>query len=359
MNDHAQNKRQVMSFLTDVTSAAPDRLEEVVIRHCTSDVVWEVFHPFNTILGTEAGAEEFWRPLRVAFPDAEQRIGFAVSGTYEGHDWVSTLGHMMGTFDLPWLGIPPTHGLQYLRFGVNVMLREDRIAKVYMLLDIVDLMRQAGYYPLRSMPGSAEAWPTPPADSGATTQAHDPDLGARTLTIVREMQEGLGSGADLLDHASNVEHSPHWHDNMNWYGPAGIGSCRGQRGFDDYHGALFIQAFPDRTGYPRDERGPQDAPGHYIQIGDGRFAVTSGWPSLHATHTGGQWLGMPPTGRHITMRVADWYRTDAEGKLVDNWVMIDTLDMLDQMGYDVLDDLVYIVDPTTPRWPRVRRRGAR
>jgi hypothetical protein len=164
------------------------------------------------------------------------------------------------------------------------------------------------------------------------------------------MQGSLGSGTDLADHVASVDHSPHWHDNMNWYGPAGIGSTRGQRGFDDYHGALFIQAFPDRIGFPRAAGGREEAPGHYIQAGDGRFAVTGGWPSLHATHTGGQWLGLPPTGRRIEMRVADWYRTDEDDKLIDNWVLIDVLHMLVQMGYDVLDDLTYIVDPRKPRW---------
>ena len=61
-------------------------------------------------------------------------------------------------------------------------------------------------------------------------------------------------------------------------------------------------------------------------------------------------MGLPPTGRRIEMRVADWYRTDEDDKLVDNWVLIDVLHMLSQMGYDVLDDLTYSVDPRKPRW---------
>nr|WP_246321988.1 ester cyclase [Nocardioides panzhihuensis] len=137
---------------------------------------------------------------------------------------------------------------------------------------------------------------------------------------------------------------------MNWFGPAGIGSTRGQRGFNDFHKALFIQGFPDRGGYERVVGGPEDAPGHFIETGDGRYAVTGGWPSLHGTHEGGQWLGLPPTGRQVEMRVADWYRLDDDHKIIDNWVMIDILHILQQMGYDVLDDLTYISDPAKPRW---------
>lgn len=347
---HDANKQLVNSLLKEIATAPIGESKAVLDQYCHSDAVFEIFHPFNTLNGIEDVALRFFEPLRSALPDYEIRIGVGIADQYEQRDVVSVLGNVMGTFSAPWVGIPPTHGLIYLRFGLNAVITEGKIAKAYVLLDIVDVMRQAGYYPFRVMPGSAEQWPLPPIGTGASLAACDRALGAETLQIVRQMQGGLGSGANLAEHVSTVEHSPHWHDNMNWYGPAGIGSTRGQRGFDDYHGALFIQAFPDRTGFPRAHGGPESAPGHYIQAGDGRFAVTGGWPSLRGTHSGGQWLGLPPTGKRIEMRVADWYRVDEDQKIIDNWVLIDILHMLDQMGYDVLDDLRFIVDPTIPRW---------
>jgi hypothetical protein len=114
---------------------------------------------------------------------------------------------------------------------------------------------------------------------------------------------------------------------------------------------LFLKAFPDRTGVPRLDGGPEDAPGHYVQLGDGRFVVTGGNPSLIATHTGGQWLGLPPTGRKIEMRVADWYRIDADEKIIDNWVMIDVPHILDQMGLDIFEDQQFFVDRSRSRLP--------
>jgi predicted ester cyclase len=347
---HASDKRTVAHLLTALADASAGESWEVLAAHCHEDAVFEVFHPFNTLGGIGEAADAFFEPLKASFPDYEHRLGLCIADVYEGRNVVSVLGHLMGTWSEQWLGIPATHGLTFIRFGLNAVMREGKVAKAYILFDAVDVMRQAGRYPFRTMPGSAEQWPLPPIDTGASAIRHDGDLGRRTLRIVREMQGSLGSGSDLAEHVLTVDHSPHWHANMNWYGPAGIGSTRGQRGFDDYHGALFIQAFPDRTGFPRVSGGPEDAPGHYIQAGDGRFAVTGGWPSLHGTHSGGQWLGMPPTGRRIEMRVADWYRIDGDGKLIDNWVMIDVLHMLAQMGYDVLDDLTYIVDPRKPRW---------
>lgn len=348
---HAHHKRLLGALLAAVTqtdcAAALD-------RYCHADCVWEVFHPFNHLVGNAVAVDAFWRPLSTAFPDLEIRLACVLGGSYEERDFVSAWGHVQGSFDAPLVGIPPTRGLAMLRFGVNAIVRDGRFCKIYVLLDLVDLMRQAGVYPFRAMPGSREGWAFPPIDTGATALGIDAARGLRTLAIVREMQAGLPHPDEIATLADKPgRHSHHWHPAMNWYGPAGIGSMRGERGFRDYHGALFLQAFPDRTGIPRQDGGPQDAPGHYIQLGDGNYAVTGGWPSLVATHLGGEWLGLPPTGRRIEMRVADWYRLDDQGRIADNWVMIDVPHIVAQMGLDILHDLEFVVDRARPRWPLI------
>lgn len=352
MSNHLANKQLTARFLDELAKTPEAGIEAVLNRFCHANCRWEIFHPFNRIDGSALAAKQFWAPLKRAFPDYEQRLGFVIAGEYEGREQVSTLGYVMGSFEGLWLGIPATHGLAFLRFGFNAIIREGRISKAYVLLDVLDVMRQAGFYPLRRMPGSSEQWPFPPTASGATLDAVDEDRGAKTMAIIREMQLGLPQPGEIQNRESaKGRHSPHWHDNMNWYGPAGIGSMRGLRGFRDYHGALFLKAFPDRAGIVRDPQGPEDAPGHYTRIGDGRFAVTGGWPSLYATHTGGQWLGLPPSGRKIEMRVADWYRLDCDDKIIDNWVMIDVPHVLDQMGLDIFDDMRFFADPRLSRLP--------
>lgn len=352
MSDLAADKRLVVAFLHAMADAEADDIGLTLQTFCHDDAIWRIFHPVGEVAGREAVEQRFWRPLKIGFPDHEQRIGQAIAGMYEGRACVSTLGNLQGTFAEPWLGIPPTYGLILQRFGFCATVHGGKIASAWVLLDVLDVMLQAGVYPLRRMPGSAAQWPLPPAESGASLSTCDPAWGAETLQIVWEMQTGLAKGDDLKALAKlRGNHSPHWHDNMNWYGPAGIGSSRGQRGFLDYHGALFIQAFPDRGGIARTDEGDEGRPGSYMSIGDGPFAVTTGYPLMHGTHLGGAWLGVPPSGRAVTMRVADWYRADADGKLIDNWVMIDLLDILHQFGLDVLDDLRFFADPTLPRWP--------
>ena len=350
--DHAANKRRTIDFLNAMAAAPEAGIAAVLGAYCHTDCRWEVFHPFNSLADNAAADRGFWRTVKHAFPDYEARMAFAIGGEYEGREQVSCWGHLMGTFDRPWLGIPPTFGLAVLRFGFNAVMRDGRFSKIYILLDIVDVMRQAGFYPFRPMPGSAEQWAFPPCDTGASAQHCDPVRGARSLEIVREMQLGLPKPEEIGKLATAPsKHSHHWHPQMNWYGPAGIGSMRGERGFRDYHGALFLQAFPDRSGIVRDHDGPEDGPGHYSRIGDGHYVVTGGWPSIYATHLGSEWLGLPPTGRRVEMRVADWYRLDADDRIVDNWVMIDIPHMVHQMGLDIFHDLGFRVERGVARWP--------
>ena len=346
---HEYNKRVVAEFLERMTST--DRMT-ALRQYCHADCRFEVFHPFNTLVGIETAEAAFWGPLKTSFPNHEHRIAFTIAGDYEGREMVSTWGQVMGTFDEPWVGIPPTKGLTFLRFGFAAIVRESKIAKAYVLLDIVDVMRQAGFYPLREMPGSAEAWPFPPQDTGATARAYNGLLGEKSLRIVREMQAGLPKPEEIKQLAMRPgNYSPHWHENMNWHGPAGIGSGRGRRGFRDVHSTLFLQAFPDRRGWLRETGGPQDAPGHYMRLGDGYYACTGGWPSLNGTHLGGEWLGLPPAGRKVEMRVADWYRLDENDKIIDNWVMMDIPHILQQMGLDLLHDLKFRVNRSQTRKP--------
>lgn len=60
---------------------------------------------------------------------------------------------------------------------------------------------------------------------------------------------------------------------------------------------------------------------------DGRVAV-------HAVHTGthqGDFMGMPPTGKHFTVTANGIY-TCRDGKIVENRVVFDALGLLQQLG---------------------------
>ena len=70
-------------------------------------------------------------------------------------------------------------------------------------------------------------------------------------------------------------------------------------------------------------------------FGDGNYAAVTGWPDMRQPLTHGGWLGLPPTGQMLTMRSLDFWRLE-RGRIRENWVMVDLLDVYDQLGVDVL-----------------------
>lgn len=46
------------------------------------------------------------------------------------------------------------------------------------------------------------------------------------------------------------------------------------------------------------------------------------------------WMGIAPSGKRITMKSLDFWRIE-NGKIRENWVMVDLLDAYLQLGVDV------------------------
>jgi predicted ester cyclase len=262
--------------------------------------------------------------------------------TYQGRTYVAAVGHYCGTMRGDWLGIPAANKPVYLRYGeVYQIDAEGRVVMATMLWDILDLMRQAGVWPLAPMLGSAEMWPAPITADGVRLIPSDGAQSVASISQTIAMHKTLAEHDDRanLSRASLIAmpQSEHWHPKMMWYGPAGIGSTRGLEGFVDGHQLPFRIAFHRPQGTFEEvsaERTRQGA-GHYIRIGDGPYSVTGGWPSVYAMHNGGGFCGLPPTGKPVFMRVMDFY-LHHEGLIRENWVPLDMLHVLAQMGIDPL-----------------------
>ena len=52
--------------------------------------------------------------------------------------------------------------------------------------------------------------------------------------------------------------------------------------------------------------------------------------TFHGTHKG-DWMGIPPTGKQVTMPLILIYRI-ADGKIAEHWMQADTLGLLQQLG---------------------------
>ena len=339
---------RLLELARALSNARAEDTAGILAGHFAGQAVHRFYAPFEQADTPEAASEVFWTPLRQALPDFSIQPAISLQGEYEGYRHASLLGFVVGNFIEDLVGIPPTCKLTTLRFAMNAVYDGATAIACFVMFDLLELIRLAGYFPLRPMPGSPIEWLFPLGDFDARNDKERYD----TLEIIREMQRGLPAGPAVVDRASAAaHHSPHWAARMNWFGPAGIGSSRGMEGFRDSHGALFLRAFQDRCGIARAADGPVERPGHFCEIGDGNLAMTAGWPAMRGRHTGSQWLGLPPTGKEIEMRVADWYRLDQKGRITDNWVMMDIPHMLEQMGLNVFEDLPFAADPTLSRLP--------
>lgn len=322
------NKRRLIDIMQAILGAPAPELHEAVGAGYHPGASVNVTHPIDELSGLAAISGQLWRPLRQALPDVERRHDIVAGGRYRDADWIGCSGHYVGTFAHDWLGIPATRGVVAVRFAEGHELRAGKIAASYVFIDFLDLMRQAGYWPLAPSLGREMRWLPPATHDGVILNPQDNAISQRSIERVLRMHAALGDypgGAPTRAALDAMQMVRHWHPHFMWYGPAGIGTTRGLAGFEDHHQIPFLVAFPDRGG---------GAIGHFIRIGDGDYAVTGGWGYLQATHTGAGFLGMPPTGKRLAMRVMDFYRCDEE-TIVENWIPFDIPHLLLQMGVDV------------------------
>lgn len=325
-------KRRVVDIMQQLTGAPLASLEDALRDSYHPDAAAHVTHPINELYGPAALVDRLWRPLRRAIPDAERRDDIVLAGYYRDAHWIGCTGHYVGTFERDWLGIPATGSVVAVRYGEAHALRAGQIETSYIFIDFLDLMRQAGCWPLGPSRGREMHWLPPRTLDGVLLTPQDNAVSQRSIERVLHMHAALGhyNGQPptraVLDEMEMVRH---WHPNFMWYGPAGIGVTRGLKGFEDFHQIPFLLSFPDRAG--------SDV-GHFIRVGDGHYAVTGGWRYLQAAHSGSAFLGIPATGRRVAMRVMDFYRCDDE-TIVENWIPFDIPHLLLQMGVDVFAGL--------------------
>lgn len=297
---------------------------------------WHCAYPVETLGSPEQIVTDFLRPLSRALPDLERRTYVEIPGEYNGEHWIAGTGYIIGTFCESLWGIPATGRTLYLRYTELVRFDGDKIIECYIIPDFLDAMCQAGVYPLRRPLGHPGQILPPATLNGVCGDDPDPHYSAATVQLIMDMLDCLrkydGSRLESMD----LEN--YWHPDFLWYGPGGIGTTRGIAGFRAHHQGPFLQAFPDR-----------DVDHHACTVACGDYVATGGWPHMHATHTGGGWLGLPPSGRYLELRVMDIWRREGD-LLRENWVAIDIPHMLAQMGLDVFEQMKAITTGGESRW---------
>ena len=309
---YAVNKSRVSSDTSDPRGIfAPDALALLADDH-----VLRVCRPIEQA----SVVEGLFVPLAAAIPNYEVRTDIAMRGSYRGGDWTASSGHICGRFMAPLFCIRATGRVAFLRFGCFQRWEKAKIVETILILDLPSLMIQAGVWPLAAPLGPNLIAPPPATRDGIWPGSAKGGDGTASLALVEGMIGGLMKFDGSL---KTMNMRDFFAEDFWWFGPAPIGCFRG---FDDYyrgHATPFLTAFPDRVGG-----------NHRARFGNGDYVASTGWPSITATHKGSGWLGTAATDTPITMRVMDFWHAK-NGRLDENWVMIDIPDVLNQIGIDV------------------------
>ena len=213
-----------------------------------------------------------------------------------GGTWVVSMGHLMGLFDAPWLGIRPTRKMAFLRYCEFNRVAGDRITETAMFFDIPHLMLQAGLTPFAVQTGAHCVQPGPAVHTGLMFDAQDPAEGEKTMAAINAMVADIATWSGGKSEPLVEELRRSWHEDMIWWGPAGIGATYTIPRYAEQHSGPFRAAFVDRTFR-----------GHVAKVAEGEYGGFFGWPNLTLDHRGG-FMGMPATGQSGDMRVIDIYR---------------------------------------------------
>lgn len=108
---------------------------------------------------------------------------------------------------------------------------------------------------------------------------------------------------------------------FRWMGNAGCGTKVGLKEFQDNWQRPFQAAFSDKVCI--DE----------ARLYMGEWAAAFG--RQEAIHSG-TFMGIAATGKKVEIRYMDFWKVE-EGKIVDNWVMVDFPHVLAQLGVDIFN----------------------
>ncbi len=323
MSEIQRAKSVVRRYFDEFEAAPAGGVADIVRRHTTGDYRFRGVHPFNEIAGVREVAARVWGPLRDAVAPMQRRQNVFMAGPnrLDGSLWVTSMGKLMGLFDRPWLGIPPTGKIVLLPYCEFHRVEGDRIAESAFFCDIVSVMKQAGLAPLPMQTGAEIVNPSPRTQDGLLFDTQDDGESQKTLDLIMAMCDDLVEKDGFQ--SSNSSLATTWHDDMIWYGPSGIGATYTIERYQVQHQGPF------RAGLEN-----IDFKGHVLEHAEGCYGGWFGWPNMFMNQGNG-FMGLPASERVTEMRVVDIYRREGD-KLAENWVFIDLLNYMMHLGVDVL-----------------------
>ena len=148
-------------------------------------------------------------------------------------------------------------------------------------------------------------------EQAALTRDTDMSKTAETQSVIEGMVDGLNN--HRIDDIGEF-----FSETFRWMGNTGCGTKNGLQAFQDNWQRPFQAAFSDKVCV--DE----------ARLYMGEWAAAFG--RQEAIHSGA-FMGIPASGKKIEIRYMDFWKVE-EGKIADNWVMVDFPHVMAQLGVD-------------------------
>lgn len=330
--DHQSNKQIVLDLWQNLEKADTKSALSIFSECLHEGVIWHGYEPLGALSGADAIVEQFWTPLHRSFPDLSRETFLFLAGessgridgdlALDGKNWVTGSGLFHATFTEDYLGIKATGKAVSIRWGEFCRVDKGEIVEIYFLIDLIDLMEQAGINVLPPSRGKSGVYDAPAAADGVLLASADDQ---ESIYSRQHLRQFIFDGLNAFDQddLASMGMADYFHPNVKWYGPGGIGACLSFEEFEELHQQPWLVAFPDRSVQNLD-----------ALFAEGAYSAAPGWSGVKGTHTG-PYLNCAATGNPVEFNGLDWWKREGE-VYTENWVFVDMIHLFNQFGVDLM-----------------------
>ncbi len=325
-------KNLVREYFAEIDSCPVEDTEKVLQKYMTDAYTWEGVFPFMYQSGIQAVADVFWKPVKTSLTALQRRQDVFMAGVgTDNKTWVVSMGQFVGLFDQELLNIRTTGKMQHLQYVEFTEVKDGKIQHTAMFVDLLGFMKEAGCYPLPPESGHYFVYPGPREHNGLMFEDAPEEEGIASFEASKNMMEYLDENMSSEPYTRTETMQKFWTDDMIWYGPCGIGASYTIPRYQIQDQMHFREGLTD-SGMVE----------YHSWFGEGHFACY--YAEMTATSRGG-WLGMAAGGGPLEMRgdLDIYYIKD--GKISENWCLIDLPHWLYQQGVNVFERTGTILNP--------------
>lgn len=320
-----ENKLLYLKFLENAESLKPGALNSATSAFFSDSAKINASHPINEATDGMGYACDVVGPIADSLSGCTRQNYVVLAGEYLGTEWVTSTGYFYGHFQRPLFGVPANGKMAFLRFGEFHRMEDGKVVETHVYLGLAELIIALGLWPLALSQGYEGVVPGPATHDGIQIEPADPHRSRATADLVEGMLKELATEDEAW--------RPYWDERMVWYGPGALGTYATIDGFAEFQ-RPFELVF---DGWGDGKEAGIENVGSNCKAGDGEYAFLHGWRQITGVHVR-PFLGLEPTIKRVFMRDCDWWRCE-NGKIVENWCMLDIPHLLHQLGYDLFAEI--------------------